>query len=141
MGTIPTELRHLRSLSELFVLKFISNKINIIFILMHLFVFFIERIDFGDNDLTGTVPTQLEHLTRLETLYLEGDKLSRTILLEIGIMNKLQYLALQQNNLSGSFPFQIVDATELKELALDNNRLTGSISTSIGQLNKFKNCK
>ena len=105
------------------------------------FIHFIERIDFGDNDLTGTVPTQLEHLTRLETLYLEGDKLSRTILLEIGIMNKLQYLALQQNNLSGSFPFQIVDATELKELALDNNRLTGSISTSIGQLNKFKNCK
>ena len=139
VGTIPTEVGHLRYLSELFVFEFILEKKMILFSCDFCsFIHFTERIDLSSNDFIGIIPTQLGRLTELEELELSWNNLIGTIPSEIGKFKKLKNLWLDSNDLSGSIPSQLFDATELIELLLYNNKLTGSISTYIGQLDKLE---
>ena len=69
---------------------------------------------FYDNQLTGTIPTQLGQLT------------------------ELQYLNLNNNELSGTIPTELRRLTKLTGLDLGNNRLTGTIPTQLGQLTELR---
>ena len=139
VGTIPTEVGHLRYLSELFVFEFILKKKMILFSCDFCsFIHFTERINLSRNDFIGTLPTQMGRLNHLEVLFLDSNNLNGTIPSEIGKLEMLKDLRLFFNNLSGSIPSQLFDATELIDLYLDRNKLTGSISTYIGQLDKLE---
>ena len=139
VGTIPTEIGYLQYLSELCIRKFVSNRKIMPSFSSHFLtsLHLIGYIDFGQNNLVGTIPTQLGRLIHLEDLYLDENKLSGRIPSNIGKMKKLNHLWLYGNNLKGSIPSQLFNATELIVLDLGDNRLTGSISTSIGQLDKL----
>ena len=92
---------------------------------------------FYDNQLTGTIPTQLGQLTKLQYLNLNNNELSGTIPTELRRLTKLTGLDLGNNRLTGTIPTQLGQLTELRYLNLHDNQLTGTIPTQLGQLTKL----
>ena len=112
-GTIPSELTGLSDLFEL---------------------------DLGSNDMLSgsTIPTELESLTTLRAIVLEGNNLLGTI--PSGLFTNiphLRMLKLSNNKLSGS-PFDLISsATNLRYLNLRNNNLTGQLPNLFSSLTKL----
>eukprot|EP00533_Pseudo-nitzschia_delicatissima_P004719 CAMPEP_0116095296 /NCGR_PEP_ID=MMETSP0327-20121206/9587_1 /TAXON_ID=44447 /ORGANISM="Pseudo-nitzschia delicatissima, Strain B596" /LENGTH=77 /DNA_ID=CAMNT_0003586953 /DNA_START=339 /DNA_END=572 /DNA_ORIENTATION=- len=73
----------------------------------------------ADNQLTGTIPTEIGLLTSLTGLYLVYNDLTGNIPSEIGLLKNLKYLKTYRNNLNDTIP------SEVQELD-DNNGLTFS---------------
>jgi Leucine-rich repeat (LRR) protein len=118
---------------------------------------FLER-----NNLTGTIPDEIENLTELEVLQLSNNQLSGPIPAGIGKAANLIELLLHNNTLSGPIPAELAqlqncthlwlfsnelegpippelgNLTDLQYLWLDNNKLTGSIPTALGTLGNLK---
>ena len=77
----------------------------------------LKQLDLGHNNLTGTFPSELGRLERLQVLYLRENLLSGS--LPPGVLTNLtdmRYLMLQKNALSGGVPSQIGLLRELNEL-------------------------
>eukprot|EP00540_Astrosyne_radiata_P001373 CAMPEP_0116833540 /NCGR_PEP_ID=MMETSP0418-20121206/6492_1 /TAXON_ID=1158023 /ORGANISM="Astrosyne radiata, Strain 13vi08-1A" /LENGTH=311 /DNA_ID=CAMNT_0004462999 /DNA_START=224 /DNA_END=1159 /DNA_ORIENTATION=+ len=80
------------------------------------------------NNLKGTIPHEIGHLTKLQVLYLARNHLRGTIPTEIGKLSELTYLGLQHNRLSGTVPSQFLgNMRNLKSIYLEKNDLTGTI--------------
>ena len=94
----------------------------------------LESLSLGYNQLTGSIPPQLGQLTKLWQLHLAGTGLTGEIPPELGQLTRLEFLTLSVNHLTGPIPPQLGQLTNLQELALSYNRLTGSIPTELGNL-------
>ena len=68
--------------------------------------------------ITGSIPSELGLLKKLERLSLRQNGLSYTIPTEIGNLTNLEDLRLSGNTLNGLIPFQIGSLTKLTSLAL-----------------------
>jgi gliding motility-associated-like protein/uncharacterized delta-60 repeat protein len=91
-----------------------------------------------NNLLTGSIPTSIGNLTNLINLDFSGNQLSGSIPATIGNMTSLQSLVLDQNQLTGAIPNSIYNITALRTLELGANQLTGTISTSISNLTNLE---
>jgi Leucine-rich repeat (LRR) protein len=87
-----------------------------------------------DNQLTGSIPSEIGNLTNLTYLNLSNNQLSGSIPSEIGNLTNLTTLGLGSNQLTGSIPPEMWNLTNLTQLGLDDNQLTGSIPSEIGNL-------
>jgi len=88
----------------------------------------------GNNELTGSIPTELGNLTDLYVLDLAVNQLSGSIPPAFGTFSNLIYLELDGNQLSGSIPPELANLTNLQKLYLGPNRLTGGIPPGLGDL-------
>ena len=88
----------------------------------------------SNNELSGTIPTQLGNLSNLRTLQLSNNQLTGTIPTELGNLANLTRLDLYRNQLTGSIPTQLGNLANLTSLNLGINQLTGSIPTQLGNL-------
>ncbi|PUZ76285.1 hypothetical protein GQ55_1G277300 [Panicum hallii var. hallii] len=88
----------------------------------------------GNGLLTGSIPSELSNLTRLQALDLSFSNLHGEIPGELGKLEKLTWLQLQSNQLTGSFPASLGNLSQLYQLALDSNHLTGSVPETVGNL-------
>ena len=103
------------------------------------------EIDLQNNNLNGTIPSNIGDLTELLKLnlsyngsnYYPGD-LHGSIPPEIGNLTSLEYLWIDFANLSGNIPPEIGNLSNLKDLALWYNQLTGSIPPEIGNLSNLE---
>ncbi|KAM3360922.1 LRR receptor-like serine/threonine-protein kinase RGI5 isoform X1 [Capsicum galapagoense] len=97
------------------------------------------RLRLGQNSLNGLFPSasfgSLHSLTYLE---LDNNQLSGSIPSELGKCKKLALLNLAQNNLSGVIPVELGDISDLQVLSLQYNNLVGEIPSNISQLNKLQ---
>ncbi len=91
-----------------------------------------------DNELTGSIPSELGSLTSLQWLYLHNNQLTGSIPTQLGSLASLQQLFLRNNQLTGSIPTQLGSLTSLQRLYLNNNQLTGSIPTQLGSLTSLQ---
>ena len=98
----------------------------------------LERLDLSRNSLSGPIPPLLGHLTRLERLELTGNNLSGPIPVELGNLTGLERLDLSENNLSGPIPVELGSLTGLERLDLDENDLSGSIPVELGNLTRLE---
>jgi hypothetical protein len=98
----------------------------------------IISLDLSDNNLKGTLPTQLGDLVDLEILWLGRNQLSGPIPESIGNARKLEQLHLENNRLSGPLPASLVNLTNLEELRLYSNQLSGPIPPALGNLGKLR---
>ena len=64
----------------------------------------VTRLDLYDNQLTGTLPTELGKLTKLEELYLHNNQLTGTIPTQLGNLANLRDAASQQQPTHGTHP-------------------------------------
>ncbi|MCD4794877.1 MAG: leucine-rich repeat domain-containing protein [Bacteroidales bacterium] len=94
----------------------------------------VTRILLLYNQLTGSIPAEIDSLTSLTELYLAHNQITGSIPAEIGNLTNLTVLWLQVNQLTGSIPTEIGNLTSLTEFYLYDNQLTGSIPTEIGSL-------
>jgi len=87
----------------------------------------VTEIEFEENNLIGTIPTEIGLLKDLAVLGMEKGGLTSTIPTEIGGLTNLLFIDLDFNKLSGSFPTQLYSLTDLRTLDLNDNEMTGSI--------------
>lgn len=98
----------------------------------------ITSINLGQNNLTGTLASEIGSLTNLQQLYLQDNELSGAIPNEIGNLLSLKILYLNDNKLAGSIPTQMGNLVNLSQFALSFNKLSGSIPSSLGNLNNVE---
>jgi len=93
-----------------------------------------------NNNLTGSLPSELNFLTALEYLSLKSNKLSGSIP-NLTALKALKILWLTDNQLSGSIP-DLSELSSLNTIYLENNRLSGGfpiLSVSTQHLNLSSN--
>ncbi|XP_059458298.1 receptor kinase-like protein Xa21 [Corylus avellana] len=81
----------------------------------------------------------MDNLTSLKYLYLDGNKLSSTVPLNLWSLTNLLVVSLSSNYLSGSLPLEIGNVKVLMKLDLSSNLLSGQIPTTIGGLKDLVN--
>lgn len=107
-GTIPTEIGGMTSLTQLFLL---------------------------DNSLLGgVIPTELQHLQKIESLALDRCALTGTIPTSVGKLTELQLLYLAENKLRGGMPTELGLLTKLTRLVFHNNDFEGTIPSQVCSL-------
>ena len=94
----------------------------------------LELLVLGGNFLSGSIPSSLGRLTNLEGLFLGGNSLSGSIPSSLGRLTNLELLVLGGNSLSGSIPSWLGRLANLEVLDLADNSLSGSIPSSLGNL-------
>jgi len=94
----------------------------------------VTSINLGDNNLTGSLPTEIGDFTELNYLGLWSNLITGTIPSEIGNLSNLVELDLSPNAFSGTIPPEIGNLTNLEILWLNQNGLTGSIPQSFQNL-------
>lgn len=94
----------------------------------------LTEIDLGENNLTGSLPQQLELFVKMTELELRINKVGGTIPESISAMTDLTLLDLEMNNLVGpvvpDFMFSL--GSTLTSYRVSFNDLTGSIPGAIG---------
>lgn len=94
----------------------------------------VTELDLSGNNLTGSIPTELEDLSNMQVLFLHTNQLSGSIPSQLGSLMNLEYLYLLYNNLTGSIPSELGNLSNLEYLSLGFNNLTGNIPTELGSL-------
>lgn len=96
----------------------------------------IIRID--DNNLSGTIPTEILLLDRLFDLDLDGNKqIGGNIPENLGNLQLLTTLDLDDNNFVGTIPESVYSLSLLETLDLNDNDLSGTMSMSISNLSRL----
>ena len=98
----------------------------------------VTNLDLNDNQLSGTIPTQLGNLANLEKLLLTRNQLTGTIPAELASLTRLDILALGGNQLTGTIPTWLGNLANLEELYLWENELTGTIPSELGSLSNLE---
>uniref|UniRef100_A0A6N2NAJ5 non-specific serine/threonine protein kinase n=1 Tax=Salix viminalis TaxID=40686 RepID=A0A6N2NAJ5_SALVM len=89
-------------------------------------------MEFGRNQIRGTIPDGIGNLVSLGYLSLESNQLGGMIPSSIGKLQNLGYLYLYDNKISGSIPSSVGNMTSLILANLDLNNLHGSIPSNLG---------
>ena len=98
----------------------------------------VTSLDLNDNQLSGTIPTQLGNLANLEELLLTRNQLTGTIPAELASLTGLDILALGGNQLTGTIPTWLGNLANLEELYLWENELTGTIPSELDSLSNLE---
>ena len=91
-------------------------------------------LDLRRNNMTGSIPSELGYLSKLEILRLYENALAGHIPAELGNLDKLAYLDLRGNQLSGRIPHQLGNLSNLLLLDITDNELSGHIPAELGAL-------
>jgi Leucine-rich repeat (LRR) protein len=91
-----------------------------------------------DNQLSGTIPSELGNLSNLWSLYLDHNQLNGPIPSELGSLSNLRDLILGSNQFSGPIPAELGNLSNLQRLFLDQNQLNGPIPAELGNLSNLQ---
>lgn len=92
----------------------------------------LDFLDLQNNTLTGSLPTELKALTSLDFLSVNANQITGGIPNWLGeSLNRLRVLGLSDNLLEGRIPESLAAglAPHLKTLSLDGNLLTGDVAS------------
>ena len=95
----------------------------------------LTSLNLNSNQLSGAIPNELGNLSNLRYLYLSDNQLSGAIPNELGNLSNLRYLYLSDNQLIGNIPTTLGNLYSLSILSLNNNQLTGCYPQSLCTLN------
>ena len=96
---------------------------------------FLEELEMEGMSLGGNLPNSIGHLgVGLQTLVLNGNKISGSIPPSLGNFSQLRTLNLSLNLLRGTIPPEISGMSNLQQLILSHNLLNGSIPKELGSI-------
>ena len=99
----------------------------------------VTELNLPDNNLGGTIPSELGDLRRLAYLDLYGNQLSGSVPVELGNLANLTVLDLSYNQLSGSIPPELGNLNNLIHLTVcGNGQLDGPIPPELGNLARLE---
>ena len=87
----------------------------------------LRELYLGENAFTGSIPSSIGELVKLEIFNANANKLNSTIPSSITNLTALQVLDVSHNKLSGEIPGGMSALTQLRELRMDHNRLRGFV--------------
>ena len=96
-------------------------------------------LSLDNNQLDGSIPSELGSLSNLEYLALVNNQLSGSIPPKLGNLSNLTFLFLNNNRLVGNIPSEIGRLSTLVWFNLSNNQLSGSIPPELGSLFRLAN--
>ena len=139
LGTIPSAIGHLTALTELVIGTYgVSGTIpETIGLLTMLKVLELSSapVDPGPSGrLSGTLPSSLRKLTRLEALLVYQTQIIGTLPSWLGELTAMKSMGLHTNFFTGVIPESIFELTSLKDLRLNSNELSGTLSENVGEL-------
>ena len=91
----------------------------------------VAGLDLRNNQLSGSIPSELGNLDNLVGLWLNGNQLSGSIPSELGNLANLQELVLDSNQLSGPIPSELGNLANLQELELRDNQFSGCVPVKL----------
>lgn len=102
-----------------------------------------DGITFEENNLVGTLPFELQELSELRYLHVEGVErrrggLSGPIPPQLGRLTNLLEFDVNYNTLTGPIPDTFYDLRDLIQLDLNDNELTGIIDERIRNLGSLR---
>jgi len=132
---LPIGLRRLTQLSKLNVSR---NKLSLVSLDVVFQIPGLRELKLADNELEGAFPIGIQNLAQLETLELQGNKLT-SLPPEIRALTQLRSLNISDNRLT-NLPNELVTSVPLVELIASKNALTGCLFNvaSIPQLQKLQ---
>jgi Leucine-rich repeat (LRR) protein len=89
------------------------------------------ELSISNNPISGSIPTELQKLTNLQTIQFGNMFLNGTIPEEIGNLFRLKRLDLSANRLSGQIPPTFGNLTQMTKLFLSDNAIEGSIPSEL----------
>ena len=90
-----------------------------------------------NNNLVGTLTTNIGLLTTLTYLDISVNSISSTMPSSFQTLTNLGYFNLAYNTLNGSIPIGLVtELTSLRQLGVNNNLLTGTIPSDVANLQR-----
>ncbi len=92
----------------------------------------------ANNNLTGVIPPELGNLSKLGGLLIFEEDISGTIPVELGNLSELISLSIFSAHIRGEIPVAIAKDTNLTELMIYSEHLSGSLPSEIGNLVKLK---
>lgn len=93
---------------------------------------FVEKIDLPQYNLTGTLMTEIQQLSRLQTLKLNGNHLTGAIDPVIfAQMPQLEIVDMGNNEFGGNLPTTLLVLPSLKELNMSMNKFIGTLPDDI----------
>ncbi|ONI12409.1 hypothetical protein PRUPE_4G163000 [Prunus persica] len=92
--------------------------------------FYPAMIDLSNNNIVGSLPTEIDQLHLLRQLDLHANKFSGIIPDQISNLKNLEVLDLSMNHLSGNILLSLASLNFLKEFNVSYNNLEGPIPTS-----------
>lgn len=98
----------------------------------------LQKLNLVENRLNGALPPTLGDLTNLTELLLALNEFSGGIPLQLGNLSNLEVLDLNENQLSGNIPAQLGNLTSLRWLLIGGNRLSGNIPAQLGNLTSLQ---
>ena len=103
----------------------------------------VVQLRLSENQLTGTVLSELGNLSNLGMLVLSRNRLTGSIPAELGNLSKLETLALSHNRMTGPIPKELGNLSKLEVLGLignpaSGNRFTGEIPPELGNLSNLQ---
>jgi hypothetical protein len=91
----------------------------------------------GENNLNGTLPTELVQLSSLTEISMDSNALQGPIPSTLSQLQFLEIFDLDNNQLTGTLPDSFYDIHSLRVIDLDHNMLRGTISSDIGRLDEL----
>ena len=105
----------------------------------HVLFSFLAIFDVGMNNLEGSVPTELYHLSNLKELVLGGNPdLTGNINSDLGFFTSLETLSLGPSQFTGTLPQFLFDFVELTELTLAGAAFSGTLSEDFSRLDRLE---
>ncbi|CAN6210483.1 unnamed protein product [Urochloa humidicola] len=98
----------------------------------------LEVLFLAANNISGTIPQEIGHLSNLTLLRMEENLLTGNLPTSLGNLQNLYLLSLSQNKLSGQIPLSLSNLSQLNELYLQENNLSGPIPGALGLCKKLE---
>ena len=98
----------------------------------------VNVVEFENNDISGTLPNEMQELDVMRFFALERGSIGGTIPNTYGQLKSLLLIDFDFNRLTGTLPESLWTLNNLRQLDLNDNRLEGTLSEDIRKLNQLR---
>lgn len=97
----------------------------------------LEMLDLSDNGMRGSIPSEVGTMSDLTRLILQDNGFSNSIPSELGLLTNLKVLDISFNDIEGYITSELFNMRNLQRMDFSENHITGKIPTDISSLSQL----